>query len=447
MWTDAQPGAYNTDASQEERRGRMQGDAEGPPSFLESLQQFRRHAVFRGFQPSITWPVLAATLVVATSLASVSEIQSAQADSAADRNQRADKWIEQLGDDYFPAREEAAQALLSTGIEIEGALSKGLKHADPEVRRRCKKLLSVVRDRDYLHRLELFSADVEGENDYGLAGWKRFRKSIGETPAARKLFASMHKSERELMTLSDAEPDALSDGLLDCIYRLQQSLYHSNSSLRREISLSSLAAAFFAASREDARLNRVVESYLANFSHRPAMQQALKNPEVSEIARRLLRGWVLRPTQGGTSTQQFVLALRHDFKEALRPATETLRNAAGTPTDKHYAMLVVGRFGNESHLPLLRGMLKDESVCMTSFHDKKRIEIQARDIALAVLVHVHGLKHADFGMKRATKDPKLLFQAHTLGFEKLDGRTKALRQYETWSKQDVLPKPAAKADD
>ena len=87
------------------------------------------------------------------------------------------RWVEQLGHDYYYRRLEASSRLSEMGIDARTALCEGLDDIDPEIRVRCRRLLSDLVD-SFREPLRL-----------SLAGHKSWVATLDVT-AARRLLAS-----------------------------------------------------------------------------------------------------------------------------------------------------------------------------------------------------------------------------------------------------------------
>ena len=121
--------------------------------------------------------------------------------------------VQQLADDSFSARQQATRELIARGLKTKPALTLGLQHRDPEIRRRSDQILQTILLQDYHARLEAFEADTQGLAEHELAGWPRFRQVIGSTVNDRKLFVSMHRQEPELMMSLERGPEAVAEEL------------------------------------------------------------------------------------------------------------------------------------------------------------------------------------------------------------------------------------------
>ena len=133
----------------------------------------------------------------------------------------------------------------------------------------------------------------------------------------------------------------------------------------------------------------------------------------------------------------FLLAMRYDLREALVPAADMLRDQGGHAHMRQYALLVVGRFGTREHLALLERQLSDTAVCMNATVNNQRVQVEVRDVALAVLVHLTDQNLSAYGLGGARTDSKMLFHTHTLGFSDDDEREKAQRKWQAWADEHL----------
>ncbi len=60
----------------------------------------------------------------------------------------------------------------------------------------------------------------------------------------------------------------------------------------------------------------------------------------------------------------------------------------GPVETKPYALLAVGRFGTGDDVSLLERFFKDERVCVRHRSGFREVQIQVRDVALAVALHL-----------------------------------------------------------
>src|SRR5262249_53508131 len=113
--------------------------------------------------------------------------------------------VGKLGNPSFKVREDAASRLVRFGRAVEPVLREGLKNPDPEVRRRCERLIPLALNFDLEKQIKAFLADKEDKNPAVLPGWTKFKEAAGGDEAARSLFVDMHRIDTEYMELIEKD--------------------------------------------------------------------------------------------------------------------------------------------------------------------------------------------------------------------------------------------------
>jgi hypothetical protein len=375
-------------------------------------------------------------LVILISFAAVTPAASAQdpaTDASTDGEVRA--LVVQLGDAQFEVRERATIRLSRIGLPARDALVAALKHPDAEVRGRSRRILAGVLEADYHHRVDLFAAGGTGPDVEGLPCWSQFRSQIGAEPEARELFVAMLRAEPELMETAQHAPGMLTGLIRQRTQTLKEMLYGSDPQQRQPLTLGTVAALYFVASRDEVAVDEQIASSLYSFSHQSAFQQAARSEDPqSKPLRKLLGNWVSRDGGGGTSYHDMILSLNHDLKQGLDPAVKTLKEGGGSrPHARQYAILLVGKYGNQKHQKLVSDFLDDQAVCGAYRVNEQQINSQVRDVALAVLIHLNGQNHKDYGFDHLQKNPQYLFSPGTLGFAEDAQREAALKKWKQHS--------------
>ena len=116
--------------------------------------------------------------------------------------------VEQLGDARFDTRERATRRLIEIGSVALPALKQASLSKDREMRARAARALRIVFRRDLQQRRAAFLRESDSDRDFGLAGWRKFRVLVGDTPINRALFIEMHRSESELVQAVQQGPAA-----------------------------------------------------------------------------------------------------------------------------------------------------------------------------------------------------------------------------------------------
>lgn len=346
--------------------------------------------------------------------------------------------VNQLGDDCFEARQAASRALVLRGLAAQDALLAADKHPDPEVRRRARQILVTIRDYDYRARLSAFEADPQGREMHQLPGWERFRSTIGEGAADRKLFVQMHRQEPAIMTVCDSDFPQLARLLQKRTQDLQSLLYTGED---QDLTLGTAAVFYFVASDPRVPVSEIASSQICNlFNYRPAVQQAMNAGEFGPTVRKLLGAWVARDVEPMVANQHFVMALQYGLKEALEPALRIVKSTGGDAQVRQYALHVVGRFGTKDHVPVLAPLLEDKTVCMT-FEVKpgQTSEVQLRDIALGFMVHLSGQAPSEYGYAQSQRNGQWVFMPGTLRFNDGAARDGAFKK---WASRTAAAAPA-----
>jgi hypothetical protein len=345
---------------------------------------------------------------------------------------RAAELVRQLGDDSFPVRQAATRELALLGCVAKEALIEGLKSSDPEVRSRCRRLLSTVLDLDLQARLAAF-AEESGGQGHELPLWQGYRDMVGNDPASRELFVEMVRAEPHLFEATEGEPRALGALLQSRCEQLQQGAFESDARNRRAVPVGSVAALFFIGAQPEVAISDTFVSYLHTFSYQPSFRSAMLSTEKAAPLRKILGAWIARPAGPVNSYQNFMLSLQFGLKEGLAPAVAMLRDGASQPHMAQYAMLLVGRFADKEGIPLLLPFLEDQNLLGSYSVNDQEVRTELRDVALAVLVHLTQQDHALYGFDHLQKNSEMVFQPVTAGFTDPLKREAALARWRDWA--------------
>ena len=357
----------------------------------------------------------------------LSAVLLARGAAAAEREPVVLELVEQLGDSSFAAREEAARSLLALGTECIPALRNAAESNDLEVRYRARRLVDEIEAQDHQRRLEAFAADAGGEAEELLPAWAHFRTSVGGDAAAREFFVGIQRAESKLFRTWEKGSDDLAKAYDRRVVELHYMYAQRND--RRDIARHVGALLYLGA---DAGLDvSTATGYtLYSFLNYNEFRQSVGDDETGRVLRKVLGNWIAQPT--GTSPHLKVnLALQQGLKEGLSAAERMLRDGA-PPAQLQYAVLAVGRFGGPEHVPLLEPLLDDTTVLTASRSNSKvTYTCEARDVALAVLLHLTGAAPKSYGFSRLTKNPQFLYSPTSMGFNSDEQRAAALRRWRT----------------
>ena len=363
--------------------------------------------------------------------------------------------VRQLGDESFRVRRRASQQLTTLGLRARDTLQRGLRHADPEIRRRCRWILQDVMQADYGRRLKAFIDDTEGKRQHDLPGWQRYHQTVGGDEAARELFAQMHMAEYGLLVSAAAGPQPAADALELRLRQVFSRLSHFAGQQRKPPSLGSTAALLFVASDPQSNLIRqpAGNQSLSSLVQQSDFRKALTGGKYVHGLRRLLGQWILAPSRPELLRHKLQLAVQHDVREGLDLALRAARDTKGLPGRvRVYAVVAIGRLGEKPYAAVLATFLNDKTECSRRTVNGKVTTIEVRDVALAWLIHATGQSHADYGLQRAKSDFDRMRKSRqyhvsvsNCGFETPAKRDEALKKWEAYVAGHPLPKPPEKA--
>jgi hypothetical protein len=349
--------------------------------------------------------------------------------------QRARALVRQLGDNSFEAREEASRQLLRMGLGVKDVLEEGSRDADLEIRRRCRDLLPAVREADRKARLEAFIADREGARSHDLPGWPLYRKLVGSDRAARELFISIQKSEAGLF-LEDLDQSAKGAGeqLAGRCQELQQRLYALQPGLvRQQITLEDLAPLYLVACDNRVQPSAFATSMLSSFLYQQAPRTALTETPSHSPFKRLVLAWMNQQTDDNAVMQMLYLTNNLNMKEGLDLAVRVVRDRRVKGIGLATALTTIGKLGGKEQVALLEPLLADKTVIGPFALNRVRGNTEVRDVALAMLVHLTGQSHRDYGYPFVDTNGGFKFYAHFLGFGSEPQRVQALHRWAEWA--------------
>ncbi|MBY0527858.1 MAG: hypothetical protein K2R98_30960 [Gemmataceae bacterium] len=352
------------------------------------------------------------------------------ADPLGTEHETAAALVRQLGDLSFESREKASVALVKMGRPAKQALLDGQKSADPEVRVRCEKILIVVLDLDFKARVDAFLADKEGKQEHQLAGWKRYRKLVGEDQAARELFVDMLKSNGELMEDAEARPKQAGDRAAYRCQYLMQSLY-SGVPGRQQLTLGDVATMLFVASDPDVTVPMQTRQLMCNFLYQQVFRQALTNGPRSPHVRKLLGAWMTQAAGTQMAQQVLSLSMQLEVKEGMDLALKLIK-------DKDYAngmaITAVGKWGGKDQLALLEPLLDDKTLLGNFQINNIQGTTEIRDVALAMMVRMSGQQAKEYGFAFVNwhNEQQIFYIPTWMGFPDQAKRDAAFKKYKDW---------------
>jgi hypothetical protein len=358
--------------------------------------------------------------------------------------------VGQLGNEEFTLREAASDELTRLGLPAFSALEAAAQHPDREVRFRSIRILAQIRDRDLARRLEAFLAGKDDRGEYPLPGWSRFAKAYGDNSQSRQLFVEMQRADPEVLRSLEETPRAAADLVSQRTAQHQQQLQLGNN---RQLPLGEVAVLVFVAGEEDVSLPDNTLSMVLSYCFQPAMRDAVNHPSRRDVPRKML-GAAIRKCSDSAAPQAMQVAMEFGMEEGLVPAVKILKAQGGRiPYMNQYALMAVAKLGDASHLPLVEPLMDDSTVVTRRQENKRIVELQVRDAALAtaILLTKQDLKTYFTGRQElASVDPRnVYFNPQLIGFEKDEDRAAVFKkwaEYKAQQPQTQQPQAAPPAE-
>ncbi len=341
--------------------------------------------------------------------------------------------VKKLGDPSYEARRDADKELQQMGRAAKKVLRDNLANGDPEVVRRCERLLTLATRTETELALDAFLQNKDDKLLLKLPTWGRFSEMAGKDEAARMLFVEMYSSEGALLEALDKDPKAFGPVFNTRCTQLQQILW-TPWGTQGNIGLGQVVALLFAAS--DPRMTFDINSFyqMTNFLYPNNIQQAFKADAGS---RRILTTFIEKRCDQNTLPQIMPLILTMEIKELVPVALKMAIAKETQAYNKSTAMLIVGKMGTKEDAAKLEPMLTDTTNLGAVMQGTVRLDAQLRDVALAAVIEANGQSPTDYGFPYLQANPNVAARGGYVapswyGFAKDADRTEALKKFRDW---------------
>jgi hypothetical protein len=305
---------------------------------------------------------------------------------------------------------------------------------NPEVRSRCSALLPKATAQELKARLDTFLADADGRYEHDLPGWNQFRAAVRNEwvvlghpvwsdtsldKPAREVFAELlaTPANRAVVMAVGGSPHDLGQ----VVAARRQELYNAkygrtvvpggglvmNTAARREPAVADLAALLFAESQVPAKfVPRTTGSVAVLVTASGFGSAAQAGDDRRKVYRAVAAAWLDTRAEPADMSNAMTVAANLGMPDhACRIATRLLVTPGGPAFYRANAATTLARHGTTAHLPLLEKVMADNAVLITirravpggAGNNPEVIEIQTRDVALAVAVILSGQKVDDYG--------------------------------------------------
>jgi RNA polymerase sigma factor (sigma-70 family) len=382
--------------------------------------------------------------------------------------------VKQLGSADFATREAAGRKLRALGPAAKAALLAGTRDADPEVGRRSRAVLELVRKDAREELAKRF--DPAGSADHDHPVWQRFQKVAGSDAPARALFAAVIADPRRLHLLDAAEADPAGAGRL---YAGEVSRAYT--AVKKVLDLPTTGdvggdtlpwpdfVTVVYLGTYPSSTGKVAEGWKreGHVFTPDRHREWQENPTIPAY-KRIFAEWLRHRDAADTIERGFLIGVFHDIKEVLplaREYTDPARSRPLPPKARAAALAAVAQFGTPADLPRFEAVFNDTTelsrgrttgAIPRGAPEPPPITTQARDHALgmAVLLFRHDPYKVGFTMAQTrfrVNDPGPVvawFDPFHFGFSDDTFREAAHRTARAWladqPKDAVRPDPLAK---
>ncbi|MFK7821098.1 MAG: hypothetical protein AB8G99_20445 [Planctomycetaceae bacterium] len=350
--------------------------------------------------------------------------------------------VEQLGDKKFRVRQQATAKLKSLGGKAVPSLRKAVTNPNSEISDRATSVLGYVLGT--AARLK-FLKEPSVANAKQVKAWSRLRKLVVSDEAAIAQLKSWLEAEPRIFEAGVMGGDVLTNELRDRASRLSDYKRRPPeiNAVEEARVLASVSAIVFVATDPQVGLTRVGQSAVESVFKLGVTRRALAPAVGNNAVMRTLAGvWIGQP---GSQYTKLQLCLDFGLPEGLAMAESIVRSKARGPR-MEYALHLIGKLGGKKQVKLLQSQLSNDvrlsrrqvrAVQRDGRPSKSNYEYQVRDIALAMLWHLHEedpAKHG-FDSNRVRRHPRFVFAQKTLGFSSDADREAAFAEWNEFAKK------------
>ena len=349
---------------------------------------------------------------------------------------------DQMGSESFARREAAAAALVRIGNPAKVVLQRRLHDPVLEIRLAAEGVLQRILQNEFDERLQAFVAGSREVDRRWLPCWDEVRQVAGAGFATRRLYAQMLRSEGALLVACERRNDDFQEQLVERVQSLQP--FNENGEYApRELAVSTIATLLVVGEQSLSRDNHGGLSELVTLlSLGETVEEILTTHQVA-VLRPLLDHFVRALadsnwTSGRLDSGRYYaldLALTYNLETtAAMLSRRILLWSNSPPLMLQRALLGLGRCGNHDDVDLLESHLKNRMLChspsLLPDSQRAKLQVQVRDIALAVAIHLHRRQPRDFGFHRIEASQKTLFVPQSCGFVSSAARAAAFAAWE-----------------
>jgi hypothetical protein len=245
----------------------------------------------------------------------------------------------------------------------------------------------------------------------------------------RSVLLHLLRAESEVFATSIYQPGRLPE-LLE--HRSSELALNCNGRADQPFPTASALALMLVASRADLRLLRKTSSNISRPLEDPRFDRMLQSGRNRVVLRAIVSEWIRRP--GISADRPLVFSIRHRLPAGRDVAVRVLQGEGRGP-QIYFACMCLAALRSYQDIALLESRLKSSQVIWpprgAAANDAavdSRLQVQARDAALAALVHLRQIPPASVGLK-LTPSVDELYRIDSVGAISDEIREERIGQY------------------
>ena len=378
-------------------------------------------------------PALNFTLLTIAMLAAFAATAAAQ---DADLLATVDGLVSDLSSPAFAKRQKAVAELLQLDAPAVSLLEIKLETATEPVAVQLRQVIPKLRKRLFDDRIEALEGDQKPTDLTGMPDWDRFVSVTGNAEAALPVYLEMLKTERALFAHRMFSSADLSEHLEERTAVLRAAC---NGEIEEEFPVASAAALMLIASDETVVLRRATSTNISESLQDSRFGKLITDGFHAKTLRALTSEWLKRP--GIAADRPLLLSIEFQLPVGREIALRTLERRVYNQSSA-YSLLCLGALQRTDTLSAVEQVLNDETASrpiwpprgknaddlISEREVKSTYSVQARDVALAVAIHLRGRRPSEFGMDVMSSELHL-FTFDSMGFDTEEDRNAAMSKY------------------
>ena len=356
--------------------------------------------------------------------------------TTSDLQAKVDKLVDELSSPQFATRQTAMAQILKLDAAAVLMLEAKLTEASEPTSTQLRQVIPRLRKDLFDNRVAALDRNSEPSALNGMPDWERFVNITGDPKEALPVYVEMLRAEGALFADRMFSSSELSVHLEERSKALREAC---DGQLEEEYPVASAAALMLIASDESVVLRRATSTNISESLQDSRFGKLITDGFHAETLRVVTSEWLKRP--GIAVDRPLLLSMEYQLPVGREIALKTLERPVYSQSTA-YSLLYLGLFKQTDALAVVEKVLNDESASRPVWPPKGKVvvdiaggrkvpksySVQARDVALAVAIHLRGRLPREFGMKVMPSSVQL-FSLDSMGFEKELDRSAAFSKY------------------